>query len=151
MAPIPLPTPRMLTIHFHCRYTVHTPGQTDVKLREEAYFESTPCGEIPFGTKVRIDKVTEIGGAKLRAHICEPQQFQGWTTAKMLRCCMGQCGRCARCDQGKLPSENRAAQAAVLKETEERLGGEARRKIAELEHQSHENVSQRLEVTTTSS
>lgn len=81
-------------------------GKTGVVLRQEAAFQSIKIGELKNKQKVRVDKVIEIGGNKLRAHVVgEKGNLSGWTTARLLTCCSGNCGRCSRCSHGLLPSE----------------------------------------------
>ena len=78
----------------HChvlRYTVFGSGDgSSVILRVEPSMNSAEAGSAPKGAEVRVDKVHEVDGEKLRAHICESRgklkSPSGWTTA-MLLCC----------------------------------------------------------------
>ena len=93
------------------RYTVYGDGKGGCKLRAEPATASAPAGEAPFGAEVRIDKVHELPGQKLRAHICESRGKKkspdGWTTAMLLTCTSGICGRCHGCGaKDVLPSQN---------------------------------------------
>jgi len=64
--------------------------------------------------EVRIDKVRELHGGKMRAHICQSTKggrfgagLQGWASMKLLECRSGHCGHCHGCSHGTIPSENR--------------------------------------------
>jgi hypothetical protein len=54
--------------------------------------DSALNGDAMAGALVRVDRVREIRGEKLRAHICEPPECEGWTTSQTLTCKSGNCG-----------------------------------------------------------
>lgn len=79
--------------------------------------EAAEVGEVPPGTRVRVDLMCEIENKKMRSHICAPEEYQGWTSSKMLTCDSGYCGHCSEHDDGVLPSQ----QAAEKQKQEQRL------------------------------
>jgi len=54
---------------------------------------------------VTVDKVLQLPGGKMRAHICSGQH-KGWASAKMLECKSKRCGHCYSCDTAILPLNN---------------------------------------------
>lgn len=90
---------------------IQTPDSGAAKLREEADFGSAPVGEAE--GEVRVDKILELPGGKMRAHICQNvKNVTGWASLKLLECRSGHCGHCYRCSWGTLPSENFATRQA---------------------------------------
>lgn len=130
-------------------FTATGSGAAGCKLRKEASLTSPECGEARVGSRVRVDLMEEVDGAKVRMHICEPEPV-GWTTAKFLTCDSGACGFCGKCTAYYksvgatvlLPSQRSALREEALAKLEmersacreeERLRQLAEREIKELE------------------
>jgi len=86
----------------------------DCVLRAKPTLKSEQLGFISKGIEVRVDKVHEIAGGNLRAHICETRgegaencPTDGWATATTLSCHSKMCGCCHDCGmRDLLPSHN---------------------------------------------
>lgn len=100
------------------RFTVQGDGKGGAKLRQDAEYSSAAAGEISRLAEVRVNKVKELAGGKMRFHIVEVRNTKGtggksptgWASAKMLQCHSKSCGFCFHCSHGVLPSEKKRVQ-----------------------------------------
>jgi len=118
-----------------------------VVLRQEASFDSLKAGTVAAGVKVRVEKACEVGGERLRVKIAEPKDCVGWTTARMLICGSGNCGRCHECDTALLPSAAKQKHEndlhAIGAKLQERLkdGGKEVERLEGLLHEGEQEIT----------
>jgi hypothetical protein len=62
---------------------------TNMMIRAGANLDTATRDEVQKGWALRVDKMQEVEGKRMRSHVAEPRSYEGWVSAKFLKCLAG--------------------------------------------------------------